>query len=379
MIQPNHGGNLTWAAAVAGCPVSAILDFSASINPLGPPVSALESIQRHLYQLRVYPDPDYGELRRVLSQLHDLEPEWVLPGNGAAELLTWAALELSQTSVTYLLTPAFSDYWRALHTFNIQGIGCPWQGLQDQGENEGKFPFQMPLIAPGTSVGLVLNSPHNPTGESLSLESILPILANVALAVVDEAFLDFVPPEEQESVISRIRELPNVVVLRSLTKFYSLPGLRLGYAVGHPQRLRQWQQWRDPWPVNALAAAAGVAVVQDREFQQQTWQWLDQARPKLLAGLSQLPGLFPYPSRVNFVLVRSEWPVDQLQVKLLKSHQILIRDCLSFPELGNYYFRVAVRTEAENQQLLAGLALVLEEERGRGGEGERGRGGERRI
>ncbi len=91
-----HGGNLAWAATLAGCPASAILDFSASISPLGPPKSALDAIQAHLSCLTAYPDPDYGELRAALGEALNVDPDWILPGNGSAELLTWAALDLSK-------------------------------------------------------------------------------------------------------------------------------------------------------------------------------------------------------------------------------------------------------------------------------------------
>jgi histidinol-phosphate/aromatic aminotransferase/cobyric acid decarboxylase-like protein len=156
-----------------------------------------------------------------------------------------------------------------------------------------------------------------------------------------------------------IQDYPNLVILRSLTKFYSMPGLRLGYAIAHPDRLQRWQQWRDPWPVNILAAAAGEAVVQDRAFQEQTWAWLPPARSQLFDGLSRIPGLQPLPASANFLLVRSQHSCSQLQQDLLTRHRILIRDCLSFPELGDAYFRVAVRLPDENQRLIAALTDIL--------------------
>jgi histidinol-phosphate/aromatic aminotransferase/cobyric acid decarboxylase-like protein len=205
---------------------------------------------------------------------------------------------------------------------------------------------------------LLLNNPHNPTGQLFLAEMLLPYLEQFALVVVDEAFMDFLLPDQQQSLIGWIAEYPNLVILRSLTKFYSLPGLRLGYAIAHPERLHRWRQWRDPWSVNTLAAAAGVAVLQDAEFQQQTWNWLVPARNQLLEGLRSLSGLRPYLGAANFLLVQSDDSIVELQRKLLEQTQILIRDCLSFAELGDRYFRVAVRTEAENQQLLTGLRQV---------------------
>ena len=145
------------------------------------------------------------------------------------------------------------------------------------------------------------------------------------------------------------------MILRSLTKFYSLPGLRLGYAIAHPQRLAKWKLWRDPWPVNTLAAAAAIAALQDTQFQNDTWKWLPAARNKLFQGIESIPGLRPLEGTVNYLLVESQQSTSQLQQQLLQQHQILIRDCLSFKELGDQYFRVAVRTEFDNQRLLTAL------------------------
>jgi len=331
------------------------VDFSASINPLGPPRSAIDAIQRGLQALSAYPDPDSSQLRLALSSWHSIPPEWILPGNGAAELLTWAGWELSQQGVTYLPTPAFSDYGRALRAFGAEVQDCP---LSISNPSIITLPSLL-LNAPDSQKGLLLNNPHNPTGTLWTVEEILPYLETFDLVVVDEAFMDFLAPGEQESLIPLVQDYTNLVIVRSLTKFYSLPGLRLGYAISHPDRLQQWQKLRDPWSVNVLAALAGEAIISDTTFQQQTWDWLKPTRSKLFTGLASLKGLQPLESVANFLLVKTAISSTQLQETLLKQHQILIRDCLSFPELGNSYFRVAVRSETENQRLLEGLASIL--------------------
>lgn len=349
-----HGGNLAWASALANCPPEAILDFSASINPLGLPASAIAAMQTHLSDLCAYPDPSYFKLRSVLGQFHNISPDSILPGNGSAELLTWAGRELAELEAVVLPTPAFGDYYRALQAFQATIVPCPLHLSHQQTWVSSEFP-----ITPAKTIGLLLNNPHNPTGILQSPTAILPLLDQFGLVVVDEAFMDFLLPERQQSLIEQVLDYPNLVVLRSLTKFYSLPGLRVGYAIAHPDRLRRWQQWRDPWSVNTLAAVVGETVVQDVDFQQQTWDWLVPAREQLWQGLAALPGLYPYPGTANFLLVRSQPSVIDLQTQLLQRHQILIRDCLSFPELGDHFFRVAVRTLSENQRLLVGLAEVL--------------------
>jgi histidinol-phosphate/aromatic aminotransferase/cobyric acid decarboxylase-like protein len=322
---------------------------------LGPPKGAIAAIQEGLRSLTAYPDPHYSQLRSVLAQWHQIPPEWVLPGNGSAELLTWACRELSQQDVTFLVVPAFSDYWRALKTFeaNIQACLLDWE------RGEWEIDSKLASINP-KSAGLLLNNPHNPTGKLFLREKLLPYLKKFALVVIDEAFMDFLPPHEQQSLISAVRDFPNTIVLRSLTKFYSLPGLRLGYAIARPDRLARWQGWRDPWSVNVLAAAAGEAIVRDTLFQQQTWDWLLPARHKLCQGLSALPELHPLAGAANFLLVRSDCSCTQLQEILLKKHRLLVRDCLSFPELGDRYFRVAVKSDRDNQRLIEALKSALQ-------------------
>ncbi|HEY9802092.1 MAG TPA: threonine-phosphate decarboxylase CobD [Leptolyngbyaceae cyanobacterium] len=381
MRQPSHGGNLAWAAAVAGCSADAIVDFSASISPLGPPQSAIAAISSQISNLRHYPDPDYSDLRLALGNFHQLPIEWILPGNGSAELLTLAGRELAQAA-TILITPAFGDYYRTLTAYNARVLEFPLlsaesgvlSGIQNLLSNATCFKSAkppsavaphhalnapLPLTAPSTDYALLLNNPHNPTGKLFTRQAILPLLSQFALVVVDEAFMDFVPPDEEQSLIPVVQEYPNLVVLRSLTKFYSLPGLRLGYAIAHPDRLHKWQLWRDPWPVNTLAAAAAIAALKDEEFQAQTWQWLPPARQQLFQGLTSIPGLQPHPSAANFLLVETQQSTVQLQQKLLQQYQILIRDCLSFKELGDRFFRIAVRSYSDNHRLLTALNTIV--------------------
>ncbi len=366
-MRPVHGGNLAWAAAISGCSPEAILDFSASISPLGPPKSALAAIGAGLDLLSSYPDPEYRSLKAALSQAHQLPPEWILPGNGSAELLTWAGWDLAKLAVTILVTPAFSDYYRALKAFDAKIVPSPLdlkargERREARGERGGASlpcsPALLPVCPPASSSerGLLINNPHNPTGKLFARETILPYLEQFALVVVDEAFMDFLPTNQEQSLIPFVEKYPNLVILRSLTKFYSLPGLRVGYAIAHPDRLQRWQKRRDPWAVNTLAAAAATAVVQDIEFQKASWEWLPPTRQQLLQGLSQIPGLQPIDSAANFLLVESTQSSLELQQKLLQQHQILIRDCLSFPELGDRYFRVAVRSKTENERLIQAL------------------------
>ena len=351
MLRPIHGGNLDWAAKQAGCPTDEIIDFSASINPLGPPQSAIEAINQGLGNLKHYPNPDYTQLREAIAQYHHLNGDLILPANGAAELLTWFAWEAHDLQGVLLPSPCFADYKRALTTFNV-----PWVS------------YSLDALTTGLTVknshqwGLLINNPHNPTGKLWSQKTLMPYLDNFALVIIDEAFMDFFPDNDQESLLKMVRDYDNLLVIRSLTKFYSLPGLRIGYGISSPDRIKKWRSWRDPWSVNTLAIIAGCACLEDKSFGQKTWQWLPLARKKLHSQLSQISQLQVFPSQANFLLVKSQIPSPKLQLQLLQENCLLIRDCVSFPELGDKYFRVAVKMQPENQKLSNAITLIYSQE-----------------
>lgn len=371
--RPVHGGNSLWAASIAGCDPATIIDFSASINPLGPPQSVLDAIHRNISTIFQYPDSSYQNLREALGKFHNLPPDWILPGNGSAELLTWACRDLSKLKTTYLITPAFGDYWRGLRAHEAHVLNCSLN-LEEQGFTyitlaEGTLGLYDPAawfnrgrqfeVKDPLNSGLVINNPHNPTGKLFVKEMLLPYLDKLALVVVDEAFMDFLSPKEEQSLVGWVQKYPNLVILRSLTKFYSMPGLRCGYAIAHPKRLKRWQYWRDPWAVNTLAEVATQAAIADVAFQKRTWKWLAPTRAALFENLAEIPGLSPYRSAANFLLIESSVSVSKIQQRLLKRYKISIRDCLSFPELGDRFFRVAVRSTDENQKLVSALSEIL--------------------
>jgi L-threonine-O-3-phosphate decarboxylase len=343
---------LVWAASIAGCPVNQILDFSASINPLGLGSGVISALQQHLLEIDKYPTPGYLELRQALAQHLQISADWILPGNGAAELLTWAGRELAQYQ-TILPTPAFNDYGRALKAFDAPFTSIP---LLDQQGTWCDLEQILDNPAIPARAALLLNNPHNPSGALWTTKTLLPLLDRFSLVVVDESFMDFVSPSQ--SLIPWVEKYDNLVVISSLTKFYSLPGLRLGYCVAHPDRLARWQSWRDPWVVNRLAEVAGIAALKDREFIDRTWAWYNSCQPALFAGLQQVLNLQVYPSAANFFLLRTVQPFTTVQTDLLQQFQIFARDCMSFPELGEHYGRVALKSEADNQLLLTALVQI---------------------
>jgi histidinol-phosphate/aromatic aminotransferase/cobyric acid decarboxylase-like protein len=359
-----HGGNLDAAARRLGCRPEQLLDASASLVPFAPPRLLRWALRQAA--LKPYPDRSYRALSTVIATRHGLDPAWVLPGNGAAELFTWAARDAAAAGPSLLPQPGFADYRRALRCWD--GAVEPWPLPLDwcaaASENLA------PLSPAGLSAARVvwITNPHNPTGQLWSRASLEPLLQRFALVICDEAFLPLVPGGEAQSLVPLLADHPNLVVIRSLTKLFAIAGLRLGYALGDPQRLRRWAAWRDPWPVNSLAAAAGEALMgQQRLYDRwcarvQAWVagegiWLQQ-------HLQAMPGLQPLPSAANYLLVRGErggqpYSLELLRQQLEQRHRILLRDCRSFEGLGEHWLRIGYQSRRNNRRIIRALRQEL--------------------
>ena len=327
-----------------------------------PPASLRLQLVRSLWApLRDYPDRAYLDLRRALAEHHGLDADQVLPGNGAAELFTWAARDAGTHGTSLLPTPGFADYRRALACW-----GAAWRPLPLPLHWSGVFPNPFPLphhppaeAATGTGEVLWITNPHNPTGQLWSRASLEPLLTRFALVIADEAFLPLVPGGEDQSLVPLLTTHPNLVVVRSLTKLFAIAGLRLGYALADPDRLWRWAGWRDPWPVNGLAAAAGERLIRDDHWPRRVRRWVANEGPWLAERLAQVPGLRPLPSAANFLLMQGERAGQPLSLEPLRlgleHHRILVRDCRSFEGLDDTWIRLALLDRAGHRRLLSAL------------------------
>ena len=360
---PRHGGNVQQLARRLNCHPRRILDFSASLVPFGPPPSLRRALRRawNDHVVAPYPDPSYQALREAMAQAHDLDPGWILPGNGAAELLTWAARD-AQSFLSLLPTPGFADYPRALATWGAPSRSLPlrlhWEDGPQSWVEALAEPRNLHSPNPGRTA-LWITNPHNPTGQLWRRDSLEPLLHHHGLLVVDEAFLPLVPNGEKHSLVSLVPRFGNLVVIRSLTKLFAMAGLRLGYAVAPPARLARWQSWRDPWPVNALAVQGGMAVLADPLWQQRVWRWLAREGPWLTQHLNrQCPSLQVHPGAANYRLLSASHPLTPLQ-QFLAQQGILVRDCRSFPGLDDRWLRIAVGKRRHNRKLVAAMVAGL--------------------
>ena len=363
-----HGGNLAAAARRLGRSPRSLLDASASLVPFAPPAAARLALLRAALGAapRVYPDRGWQRLRALLGRLHGLPDPWVLPGNGAAELFTWAARDAAALGESLLPAPGFADYPRALACW-----GGRWRPLTLPLDWGDAFPQPFPAgpEPPAGEAGapvLWLTNPHNPTGQLWSRASLEPLLRRHQLVICDEAFLPLVQGGEAQSLIPLLPRHPNLVVVRSLTKLLSLAGLRLGYALGAPERLERWAAWRDPWPVNGLALAVGESLLERPQWLPR-WtgrvqRWSAREGPWLAERLQRWPQLTPRPSAANFLLVRGDGSLLDLRRGLEDRHGILLRDCRSFAGLGACWLRMGLQDRRSHHRLLR----ALERELGRG-------------
>lgn len=352
----DHGGTVFAIARSLGVAPEEILDFSASINPLGPVPGVREAVAAAFDRLVHYPDSEATELREALARRHGIVPENVCVANGSTELI-YLAPRLAGEGCGLIVAPPFSEYAKSLTRAGREA------DYLDLSPADG---FSLPLsaldarLAAGGYSLLFLGNPGNPTGKLIPREEMAAIIdlcrRRGTLLVLDEAFIDFC---EEESATALVAEREGVVVLRSMTKFFAIPGLRLGYAVGHPATIGRLAALREPWSVNTLAQAAGVASLANPDYQRRTRDLVETERERLSAGLSALPGLTVYPSAANYLLAASAGPTAGELAGRLLDGKILIRDCSSFRGLDQRFFRVAVRGPSENVRLLDLLGKVF--------------------
>jgi len=359
-----HGGNIYRLAEDLGIKEDEIADFSASINPLGVPGSVLSEIKNNMKRLCNYPDPDANKLRAAISKHIGADPESIICGNGSTELIYLIIRALKPEKVL-IPAPTFSEYERALN--DPQKVRClvlwetngfeinPDKFISAMSGNDSSASYKTSLT---TSVDMAfLCNPNNPTGRLLPRASVIKI-ADAArdlkcYLVVDEAFIDFSPGD---SVVKEVENNPYLIVLRSMTKFYALTGLRVGYGVVPPTILDTIKKYKEPWTVNTLAQMSGIAVLNDITYRDETYKFIRYEKKTLEDGFKLLNIQF-YPSAANYYLIKLIHA--QRIMASLREKGILLRDCSDFIGLDGTYIRVAVKSNKDNMRLLKELAQWL--------------------
>ncbi len=357
MKTPDHGGNLRALARAFGRPEGGILDFSASLNPLGPPEWLRPLLSSRVSSLAHYPDPESCELRAVVADRYGTTEAEVMLGNGSTEILSILPRALGRKKAL-VMAPSYGDYrrWTELAGMEIE----TWPLVAEQ-DFRTDFDALERRMTPHSLI--LLGRPNNPDGQVCDAEELRQLATRRpdVMFLVDEAFGDFV--EGFESLTTR--RPSNVIVLLSLTKSYAIPGLRLGCAIADAEIARGVRRLQPAWTVNTLAQAVGVAALRDVEYLRRTREQVRQWRDGFLRGLRAAPGLTIWEGRANYLLARIEsveggLDAPKLAECLIREEGMALRVCENFQGLDGRYFRVAVRTEDENTRLCHALRRTLE-------------------
>lgn len=341
----DHGGDI-----YSKDPIPVLRDFSASINPLGHPEGLVEAICASWAESLHYPDRRCTEFLNSLPKRYPVDPKNTLAGNGSAQLLDLAVRALA-TGRLLICPPDFGLYTRFTPP-GVETVTVPRREETGFGVDAEEL---TKALEPGDLV--LFSNPGNPSGGALPRETVLNLAQTAqskgAYLLVDEAFADYCP---SRSVLDTAAHLRSLLVLRSLTKFYGIPGLRLGFIAGAPELLARMERLAPPWSVSTVAQTAGIHCMADEHWGDKSRTYLVRAREKFLADLSALPGIEPLHTEANYVTLRLTPPApdaDRMYL-VLKNEGTLVRHCGSFG-LGNRYVRLAIRTVGENADLVRHL------------------------
>jgi threonine-phosphate decarboxylase len=361
-FRPLHGGQLHQIAERFGIPLSELLDFSANINPEGPPAAVLTCLKASLDNPSIianYPDLNELELRRAFEGYVGVRLENIAVANGFVPLLD-ATLRILPIRSCLVPVPAFVEYRRTLERSVVamiphileadSGFSC----LADDLFSKDRFGKSCDAI--------LLANPQNPSGTLFSRDTVLRVAVEASkrniFVLLDEAFIDYCP---ETSLTREIDRFPNLIVFRSVTKFFGMAGLRVAYAVANVELCYRLQESIPPWSISTLASLVAGHAVRNETYVRRTIALNRVRRQQMHAAIAKL-GIHVYPSAANFFLLRLPSSIDcqQFWERLIRDHKIVLRNCSNYEGLGDGHLRVAVCAEAENERLTAALAHEVE-------------------
>ena len=350
LIPCIHGARLIESARIVGKTTEELLDFSVNLNPLGPPEMA-SALSEAFKDISNYPDNRYPGFRRAAADYLDVSPRTIVPGNGSTELIRlFAEAVIEPGDKVIIPVPTFAEY-----EFQCRLSGADIKHIDMR---------EIAKIRTDNCKAVFLCNPNNPTGKLMDRKDVLLLAEKCTLSgtflFVDEAFIELADPGESIADIAACSDF--VIVLRSLTKTFAVPGLRIGFAVASPVFAGLLNNIRLHWNINSIAAAVGEKLLEDnRDYISRSLGLIKKEREWLTSKITAVRGFKPYPSDANFILIDiREFKLSsaELTERMLR-HGIIIRDCTSF-NLENH-IRVAVRKRNENRRLIAAFLSVITE------------------
>jgi threonine-phosphate decarboxylase len=357
----SHGGDVWGFSRKYGIPIEKVLDFSGPINFLGPSPKALDAVKQQAKLIRFYPDPNPVELRSEIAKYvgQGVDAANIILGNGSIELIYMITEIFPHSFKSVIPVPSFTEYEKA--ALRVGG-GPIFVQLP---ENFALEPESIKKAVTNDTRILCICNPHSPSGTRYSRETILDLVEfchkkDIILSV-DENYIEFTGKAQDTTMAGYVKKYENLFVIRSVTKFYGMPGIRFGYGIAAENLIDKLQTVRQPWSINSLAGFATLAAFKDTEFIENTKQTIAKERAEFAKRLSETGALHVFPSETNFLLVKIlNGKITSTALKEEMSKQgILIRDCSTFVGLDDSYFRVTVRSTADNLKLVETLQEVL--------------------
>lgn len=354
MKDLGHGANVDNMAKKFGKNENDIIDFSSNVNPhiisdLGKYV--LEGLEKS----RSYPDINYTNLRNNISDYIKVDSELIIPGNGATEIIYLLMKSIKRRLA--ILNPTFSEYGRGAKLNNLEIIDFHLK-------EENNFSIDLDEIQKNMDKfdSLFICNPNNPNGKVKDLNELLDLMIeNEKLLIVDETFMEFVGEEEKYSLINKIEQTPNLFILKAVTKFFGMPGLRLGYGVtSNKQIIKNIYEYKEPWTINSFAENLSNYLFKDKEYIKSSKDYYINERKFILEELRKISRLKVYDTDTNFVLIKlKDDEANSLKLELFEKYNILIRDASNFIGLDKSYIRVAIKSHNDNKVLIESLRKIL--------------------
>ena len=370
-----HGGNIFQFAHEQRIEPYEVIDFSANINPLGPSQLGLSALESQLQYISHYPDATNDDVLNAIADIYGMNKDQIVVGNGAAELL-YAICRLPGYTGAFVPAPGFSEYKTALEASRIPVRDIYYRPREDE---HGKPYFEVPYLALETFAAelkgqdgriiVFLANPNNPDGTLLDKNHIRTVAGMLkdanSLLVIDESFIDFVGndtlQDNEYSMRSLVNEFDNIIVVHSFTKFYAVPGLRIGAAFSNPLIIEQLNSFIPTWSVNTLAQSYTEAALNDVEYVKRTKQVLHEEQLFMHNSLDTIDSITVYPPSANFMLfhIEQEGITAESINEALKKDNMIVRNCDSYMGLSNQWVRVAIKDHDTNAKLVEKLTDIL--------------------
>lgn len=380
-----HGGNIYKVFREKN--LKEILDYSSNINPYGIPESLKSRIIENLEILERYPDPDYVELREKLAHLNKIDISDIVLGNGATEII-FLFMKVINPKKILIVSPTFGEYERAVKATEIPrdivSLSCSGDNKNIENKEIEIEYFELKESDDfKLNIGnlknelenkydlLIICNPNNPTGKFLKLAQTEEILKECnkydTKLFIDEAFIEFLADGMKESIINTEENKKNLFVTRAFTKFFAIPGLRLGYGMYFDKELeKKISEKKEPWSVNNFAEMAGLTVLDDAEYIEKTLKWIAEEKIYMYEKLNKISGMKVYETEVNFITGKIDEKLfsEGLNVKILREKMleqgILIRDASNFKFLDERFFRLAIKDRASNDRVIEAMKEIFQ-------------------